>query len=112
MLHPQETPRASYVAQCLGEREGPAIAATDYIRAFANQIRPYVPHAYTVLGTDGFGRSDTRKQLRKFFEVNRYYIAVAALKTLADEGKAPASLAAQAIDKYGIDPEKPNPLTV
>jgi pyruvate dehydrogenase E1 component len=82
------------------------------MRAYADQIRPYVPRRYAVLGTDGFGRSDMRSQLRKFFEVNRYYVAVAALKALADEGEIPASTVSAAIGKYRIDPEKPNPLTV
>jgi len=98
-------------AQLAGTR-GPIIAATDYMRAYADQIRPYVPRRYLVLGTDGFGRSDMRSQLRKFFEVNRYYVAVAALKALADEGEIPSSTVSEAISKYRIDPEKPNPVTV
>ena len=88
------------------------VAASDYMRAYADQIRHYVPHRYRVLGTDGFGRSDTREKLRRFFEVNRYYIAVAALKSLADEGRIEARQVSEAIRKYGIDPEKPNPVTV
>ena len=84
------------------------VAATDYIRAFADQIRPYVPRRYRVLGTDGFGRSDYRARLRRFFEVDRYYVAVAALKSLADEEQIPASRVDDAIKKYDIDPEKPN----
>ena len=82
------------------------------MRTYADQIRPYCPRRYAVLGTDGFGRSDMRSQLRKFFEVNRYYVAVAALKALADEGEIPAATVAQAIAKYRIDPDKPNPVTV
>ncbi|HEY6095717.1 MAG TPA: pyruvate dehydrogenase (acetyl-transferring), homodimeric type [Gallionellaceae bacterium] len=112
MLHPEAKPRASYVEQCLGKRQGPVIAATDYIKSFADQIRAFVPHKYKVLGTDGFGRSDTRKKLRGFFEVDRNYIAVAALKALADEGAIPASEVSKAIKLYKINPDKPNPTTV
>jgi pyruvate dehydrogenase E1 component len=111
-LHPEEKPRRSYVTTSLAATEGPIVAATDYIRTYADQIRPYVPRRYLVLGTDGFGRSDTRSQLRRFFEVNRFYIAVAALKALADEGEIPAAVPASAIAKYRIDAEKPNPVTV
>ncbi len=82
------------------------------MRLFADQIRNFVPQRYVTLGTDGFGRSDVRKQLRKFFEVDRYYVTVAALKALADEGAIPAKKVSDAIKKYGIDPEKPNPITV
>jgi pyruvate dehydrogenase E1 component len=88
------------------------IAASDYMRTFADQIRPYVPRRYRVLGTDGFGRSDWRQRLRNFFEVDRYYIALAALKSLADDEQIPLSRVADAIKKYDIDPEKPNPATV
>jgi pyruvate dehydrogenase E1 component len=88
------------------------IAATDYMRAFAEQIRAFVPRRYTVLGTDGFGRSDTREKLREFFEVDRRYVAIAALKALADEGALPATRVAEAIAKYGIDADKPAPWTV
>ncbi len=109
-LHPTETPRVPYVAQCLAGHSGPVIAATDYIQAYPDQIRKWVPGRYEVLGTDGFGRSDTRAQLRKHFEVNRHHVVVAALKALADEGALPAGKAAEAIDKYGIDADKINPL--
>ncbi len=109
-LHPESPARQSYVAQCLDGRNGPVVAATDYMKNYAEQIRPYVPQTYHVLGTDGFGRSDTRKQLRKHFEVDRYYIAVAALNALAGEGSLQAATVSEAISKYGIDPEKPNPL--
>jgi pyruvate dehydrogenase E1 component len=112
LLHPEAEPRVSYVEQCLAGRSEVVIAATDYMKAFADQIRQFVPQAYYVLGTDGFGRSDVRKQLRKFFEVDRYYIVIAALKGLADNGAIPASKVSDAILKYGIDPEKPNPTTV
>ena len=111
MLHPEQAPRESYVARQLGPTRGPIVAATDYIQTLADQIRPYVPRRYRVLGTDGFGRSDMRSQLRKFFEVNRYYIAIAALKALADDQEIPASRVTEAIEKYRIDPEKPNPAT-
>jgi pyruvate dehydrogenase E1 component len=109
MLHPDQPQRQSYVEQCLAGREGPIIAATDYIKVFADQIRPFVPGRYKVLGTDGFGRSDYRRKLRAFFEVDRNYVAVAALHALAQEGKAEANLAADAIRKFGINPEKPSP---
>ncbi len=112
MLHPEGERRTTYVESQLAGTQGPVIAATDYMRAYADQIRPYVPRRYAVLGTDGYGRSDMRSQLRKFFEVNRYYVAVAALKALADEGEIPTSTVSSAIEKYRIDPEKPNPLTV
>jgi len=112
MLHPTRKPRVSYVTTQLKDVEGPVVAATDYIRAYADQIRPYISQRYLTLGTDGYGRSDMRSQLRKFFEVNRYYVAVAALKALADEGQVEASVVGKAIKQYKIDPEKPNPLTV
>jgi pyruvate dehydrogenase E1 component, homodimeric type len=108
-LHPTETPRRSYVEQCLADRTGPVIASTDYIKTFADQIREFVPRRYTVLGTDGFGRSDYRRTLRHFFEVDRYFVAVAALSSLAAEGVLEPSVVADAISRYGIDPEKPNP---
>lgn len=111
-FHPEAKPKQSYVAQCLQDKPNPVIAATDYIRLYADQIRPYVKQAYTVLGTDGYGRSDTRAQLRHFFEVDRRYIAVAALKALADQGEIPAAKVTEAMRKYKIDPEKPNPVTV
>jgi pyruvate dehydrogenase E1 component len=86
------------------------VASTDYMRAFAEQIRPYVPGRYIVLGTDGFGRSDYRRKLRSFFEIDRHFVALAALKGLADEGALPREAVAQAIAQFGIDPEKPNPI--
>ncbi|MCF7989915.1 MAG: pyruvate dehydrogenase (acetyl-transferring), homodimeric type [Thiohalocapsa sp.] len=111
MLHPDETPRVPYVAAQLEGSDGPVVAATDYIRTHADQIRPYLPRRYLTLGTDGFGRSDMRSQLRKFFEVNRWYVAVAALSALADEGAVERSRVREAIEKYRIDPDKPNPVT-
>jgi len=112
MLNAATKPKLSHVETCLKERQGPVIAATDYVRAFAEQIRGFVSQRYVVLGTDGFGRSDTREKLRGFFEVDRYYVTIAALKALADEGALPAAKAAEATKKYGIDPAKPAPWTV
>jgi pyruvate dehydrogenase E1 component len=111
-LHPTDTPRIPHVTARLADAQGPVIAATDYVRAFAEQIREFVPRRYVVLGTDGFGRSDTREKLRRFFEVDRHYITVAALKALADEGTVPAARVAEAIGKYGVDAAKPAPWTV
>ncbi|MDD5180525.1 MAG: pyruvate dehydrogenase (acetyl-transferring), homodimeric type, partial [Gallionellaceae bacterium] len=111
MLHPEDSRRVSHVEQCLAPRNGPVVAATDYIKSYADQIRPYIPKRYKVLGTDGFGRSDTRKKLRSFFEVDRYYVAVAALKALADDGIIGAKEVSGAIKLYRIDPGKPNPAT-
>ena len=112
MLHPGEQPRQSWVQQCLGSSSGPVVAATDYIRSFADQIRPYVPGPYRVLGTDGFGRSDYRVRLRRFFEVDRQHVAIAALKALADDGAVELSSVERAIKDYGIDAERPAPLRV
>jgi pyruvate dehydrogenase E1 component len=114
LTHPLEARRKSYVEAQLEKTAGPVVASTDYMRLFADQIRPYLPRGreYRVLGTDGFGRSDTRAKLREFFEVNRYYMTVAALKALADEGTLPMQKVAEAIKKYGIDPNKPNPAAV
>jgi pyruvate dehydrogenase E1 component len=113
MLHPDAEPRASHVQECLKDRPGPVVASTDYMKAFADQIRAFLPtHNFIALGTDGFGRSDTRKALRHFFEVDRRYVAVAALKALADQEAVPRKKVEEAIRKYEIDPEKPNPTTV
>ncbi len=112
-LHPMEKPRVPYVTQQLDGAVGPVVASTDYVRMFADQIRPYLDgRGCITLGTDGFGRSDLRRRLREFFEVNRYHVVVAALKALADEGTVDADLVAQAIKAYKIDPEKPNPTKV
>jgi pyruvate dehydrogenase E1 component len=110
MLHPGETARLSHVEICLKSRIGPVIAATDYMKIYADQIREFVPGRYCVLGTDGFGRSDTREKLRQFFEVDRYYIAIAALKSLAEEGEIPVKQVVQAIKKFDIDPDRPDPV--
>jgi pyruvate dehydrogenase E1 component len=112
LLHPEDEPRSSWVETCLGKEAGPVVAATDYMRLFADQIRAYVPARYRVLGTDGFGRSDYRRALRHFFEVDRRWIALAALESLAKEGLVPATQVAKAIKKYEIDPAKPNPARV
>ncbi|MCI4680738.1 pyruvate dehydrogenase (acetyl-transferring), homodimeric type [Rhodoblastus acidophilus] len=110
MLHPMEEPRIPYVTQLLQARgDSPVVATSDYIRAFAEQIRGHVPTRYRVLGTDGFGRSDYRRKLRAFFEVDRHYVAVAALKALAESQLLPAKKVADAIDLYRLDPEKPDP---
>jgi pyruvate dehydrogenase E1 component len=111
-LHPTEDARRSYVATQFDGRSGPAVASTDYMRTFAEQIRPYLPGTYTVLGTDGFGRSDYRVKLRRFFEVDRHYVAVAALKALADGGELEPTAVQTAIESYGIDPDRPAPLRV
>jgi pyruvate dehydrogenase E1 component len=117
LLHPLETPRVPFVAQQLGQHAGPVIASTDYMKAYAEQIRPFMPknkdgvgRNYKVLGTDGFGRSDFRSKLREHFEVNRHYIVVAALKALSEDGVVPVAKVAEAIKKYGIKVDKINPL--
>lgn len=112
MLHPSEPARLSYVANCLKDCTGPVVAATDYMKIFADQIREFVPGRYKVLGTDGFGRSDTREKLRQFFEVDRHYVTIATLQALAEDGKISTEIVTQAIRKFGIDPDKPNPVTV
>ncbi|MEZ5589602.1 MAG: pyruvate dehydrogenase (acetyl-transferring), homodimeric type [Gammaproteobacteria bacterium] len=110
LLHPEEPPRQSYVERCLAGRQGPVIAATDYKKLYAGQVRPYIPQrTFKTLGTDGYGRSATRAQLRHHFEVDRYYVAVSALKALHDEQRIPAAQVHQAIEKYRLDPDKPNP---
>jgi pyruvate dehydrogenase E1 component len=108
-LHPTHLAKKSYVTQCLQSVKGPVIAVTDYMRLNAEQIRAFVPHPYVVLGTDGFGRSGTRVQLRHFFEIDQYYIAITALKALLDEGEISINTLTQAMEKYGIDPTKPDP---
>jgi pyruvate dehydrogenase E1 component len=112
LLHPTAQPRRPYVEQCLAGRNGPVVAATDYVRAFAEQIRPYLPGSYRVLGTDGFGRSDYRVRLRRFFEVDRHHVTVAALKALADDGVVDPAAVQAAIESYSIDTERLPPLRV
>ena len=109
MLHPEAEPRLSYVEQCLGKGVGAGVAATDYMKAIPDGIRPYVPARYKALGTDGFGRSDYRRRLRSFFEVDRYHVAVAALKALADDQMLPSKTVTEAIRRYKIDPERASP---
>jgi len=110
MLHPDKKPKMSHVEKCLLDTDGPVVAATDYVKLFADQIRAYVPRSYYVLGTDGFGRSDSRQALRKHFEVDRYYIAVASLNALMKDGSVSFKTVNGAIKKYKIDPNKNNPL--
>jgi len=117
LLHPTAEPRVPFVAQQLGAHAGPVIASTDYIKNYCEQIRAFMPRddkgrsrSYRVLGTDGYGRSDFRSKLREHFEINRHYIVVAALKSLADEGSVPAAKVAEAIAKYGLNVDKINPL--
>jgi pyruvate dehydrogenase E1 component len=112
MLNPEKPQRVSYVAQCLKDAKGPVIASTDYMKSFAEQIQRFVPNRFVALGTDGFGRSDSREALRDFFEVNKYYVVVAALKALSDDGKLPAAKVAEAVKKYNLNSNKPNPTTV
>jgi pyruvate dehydrogenase E1 component len=112
MLNPEKTQKVSYIASCLKDSKGPVVASTDYMKSFAEQIQRFVPNKFVALGTDGFGRSDSREALRDFFEVNRYYVVVAALKALSDEGKFPVAKVAEAVKKYSLDANKPNPTTV
>ncbi|MBC7786183.1 MAG: pyruvate dehydrogenase (acetyl-transferring), homodimeric type [Methylophilaceae bacterium] len=112
MLNPEKPQRINYVAQCLKDSKGPVIASTDYMKAFAEQIATFVPNKFVALGTDGFGRSDSREALRSFFEVDRYYVVLATLKALVDESKLPAAQASEAIKKYKLDANKPNPTTI
>ncbi|MDP3618398.1 MAG: pyruvate dehydrogenase (acetyl-transferring), homodimeric type [Ramlibacter sp.] len=112
LLHPTQAQRVSFVTQQLEKHAGPVVASTDYIKAYAEQIRPFIPRGrtYKVLGTDGYGRSDFRSKLREHFEVNRHYVVVAALKALSEDGTVPAAKVAEAISKYGIKADKINPL--
>ena len=111
-LHPTKKARQGYLATQMRGRKGPVILSTDYISAYAEQLREFVWSRFVSLGTDGYGRSDTRENLRTFFEVNRYYIVVAALKALSEDGEIESKVVQQAIKKYDIDPEKPNPISV
>ena len=110
LFHPEEEPRVPYVTALLRNSTGPFIAATDYIKAHTDQIREFVPGHFTVLGTDGYGRSDTRQKLRRFFEVSREYVVLAALRALADEGKFPAAKVSEAMRDLGISPDKIDPM--
>ena len=111
MLHPQETPRVPYLTRQLQDGLGPVVVATDYVKAYSDQLREFVPGRYVVLGTDGYGRSDTRSKLRQFFEVSREFIVIAALKALADEGQLAAEQVAQAMRSLGVMADKKNPFT-
>ncbi|MEH6550399.1 MAG: pyruvate dehydrogenase (acetyl-transferring), homodimeric type [Pseudomonadales bacterium] len=112
LLHPEETQRSPYITQMLAPADGPVVASSDYIKTHFNQLAPFVPQNFSVLGTDGYGRSDTRGKLRQFFEVDRHYVVLAALKALADEGDVEHAVVSAAMAKFGIDPAKPNPMTV
>jgi pyruvate dehydrogenase E1 component len=112
MLHPTASPRRTFVSECLDGDDVPVVASTDYMRAYADQIRQWVPGSYHVLGTDGYGRSDFRRHLRRFFEVDRHYVAVAALRQLADAGAIEPQRVQEAIERYEIDPEAPLPTSV
>ena len=112
MLNPDKPQRVNYIAECLKDAKGPVIASTDYMKSFAEQIQRFVSNKFVALGTDGFGRSDSREALRDFFEVDRRYVVLAALKALSDEGQLPASTVAEAVKKYNLDANKPNPVTV
>jgi pyruvate dehydrogenase E1 component len=110
LLHPTETPKQSYIESQLGTSDEPVVIATDYMKAYAEQLRRYIPGTLHVLGTDGFGRSDSRETLRRFFEVDRYFIAISALKGLSDNGVIDSSVVSEAIELFSIDPNKANPL--
>ncbi len=112
LLHPGKPRRKSYIETMLEGHAGPVVAATDYMRNYADQVRSHIPRPYVTLGTDGFGRSDYRVNLRRFFEVNRHYVTVAALRALAEDGKVEAAVVEKAIAKYGLDTERPDPWTV
>ena len=111
LLHPDQAPKAPYISQMLAGREGPVICATDYMKSYGEQVRPYIESRFTVLGTDGYGRSDSRAQLRRHFEVDRYFVVIAALKSLADDGVIKPSVVSKAIKQFGINSEKPDPMT-
>jgi pyruvate dehydrogenase E1 component len=112
LIHPDETPKKSHLEQSLSKHQVPTVASSDYVKMVSEQIGPYVPGPYYALGTDGFGRSETRENLRHFFEVDRYYIVLAAIRALALDGKMEMSKAYDVMKKYNIDPEKPSPITV
>jgi pyruvate dehydrogenase E1 component len=112
LLHPAEKPRRPYAQRMLGNQAGPFVAATDYMRIVPDQVRPWIPGRFVTLGTDGYGRSDSRAALRDHFEVDRRHIVLAALKALADEGAMDLATVTRAIGALGVDPERPNPVTV
>ena len=110
-MHPESEPQQSYVSEQLKGRKGPVIATTDYMRLYADQIRPFIDVPYVTLGTDGYGRSDTRERLRHFFEVDAKFIVITALSALADQGEIPKSTVLDAMKRYGIDSEKLDPVS-
>ena len=112
LIHPENDPKHSHLEQCLSKHHVPTVAVSDYVKMVSEQIGPYVPGPYYALGTDGFGRSDTRENLRHFFEVDRYYIVLTAIRALALDGKMDMSKADEVMKKYNLDPEKPSPITV
>jgi pyruvate dehydrogenase E1 component len=112
MLHPNDDAQVPYITQILGDDKSPVVSSTDYMKCYSDQVREYVPATFTTLGTDGFGRSDTREKLREFFEVDRRYVTVAALHALSLDGEIDKPTVAKAVQQYGIDPDKPNPAKV
>ena len=112
LTHPDEEPKVSYIEELLSKNTVPTVAVSDYIKLVSDQIRPYVPGPYYCLGTDGFGRSDTREGLRRFFEVDRYYVVLTAIKALVHAGELEAGMVDSVLEKYDLDPEKPNPVMV
>jgi len=112
MLHPNDDPRVPYITQVLGNDDAPVVSSTDYMKCHSDQVREYVPATFTTLGTDGFGRSDTREKLREFFEVDRRYVTIAALHALSMDGEMDKPTVAKAVQQYAIDPDKPNPAKV
>ena len=109
MLHPDQAPRQTHLEHCLKSGKGPVIASTDYIKLYTEQLREFMPENYITLGTDGYGRSDSRENLRRFFEVDRYHVVIAALTGLLREGVIDAQVVKNAMKKYGIDPERADP---
>ena len=109
-MHPGEEEKVPYITKLLQDRQGPVIAATDYMQAYVDRLREFIPKRYISLGTDGFGRSDTREKLRSHFEVDRYYVACAALKALADDGEFKMDDVKKAMKKYGVNPDKADPV--
>jgi pyruvate dehydrogenase E1 component len=112
LINPNKEPKQSHLEQRLSKHRVPTVAASDYVKMVSEQIGPYVPGPYYALGTDGFGRSDTRENLRHFFEVDRYYIVLAAIRALVLDGKMETSKGDDVMKKYDLDPEKPSPVTV
>jgi pyruvate dehydrogenase E1 component len=108
-FHPDDKPKTAYITQCLAKQQGPVVSSTDYMKLYSEQVRAFIPGTYLALGTDGFGRSDTREKLRGFFEVDRFHVVVAALTALARDGEAKEDTVLEAMRKYGIDRNKPNP---